>query len=119
LADRDLASAEVAGLSADWRLAIAYNAALQSAAAALAACGYRAQRESYHYRVVHSLELTISENAAVVQHLDAFRKKRNVGSYDRAGMASDQDAEDMLELAKAIRRKVEVWLRKNKPDLIE
>ena len=65
------------------------------------------------------MELTIGESAAVVQHLDAFRKKRNVGSYDRAGMTSDQDAEEMLKLAKDIRRKVEIWLRENRPDLIE
>jgi len=38
----------VAGLDPDWRLNIAYNAALHSATAALAAEGYRATRESYH-----------------------------------------------------------------------
>ena len=37
IADRDLAASQVKGLPADWRLAIAYNSALQSATAALAA----------------------------------------------------------------------------------
>lgn len=41
VARRDLADAAVPGLSADWRLAIAYNAVLQAATAALAAAGYR------------------------------------------------------------------------------
>jgi len=37
---------------------IAYNAALQAAAAALAAAGYRASREQHHYRVIQSLRQT-------------------------------------------------------------
>lgn len=46
LADRDLVDCRVSGLSPDWRLSIAYSAALRSATAALAASGYRAARES-------------------------------------------------------------------------
>lgn len=37
LAHRDLRACQVKGLDADWRFAIAYNAALQAATAALAA----------------------------------------------------------------------------------
>jgi len=48
LADRDLASCATQGLATDWQFAIAYNAALQSATAALAAAGYRASREAHH-----------------------------------------------------------------------
>ena len=39
ISDRDLAACKVEGLPADWRLAIAYNAGLQAATAALAAAG--------------------------------------------------------------------------------
>lgn len=39
--DRDLADSEAEGLSPDWRMNIAYNAALQAATAALAAAGER------------------------------------------------------------------------------
>jgi hypothetical protein len=39
--DRDLEDAAIPRLSADWRLGIAYNAALQLATLALAAEGYR------------------------------------------------------------------------------
>jgi hypothetical protein len=56
---RDLADCRTSGLSSDWRLSIAYNAALQAAAAALAAAGYRAAREAHHYRVIQSLAHTI------------------------------------------------------------
>jgi len=41
VADRDLSDCRTSGLSSDWRLNIAYNAALQTATAALAASGYR------------------------------------------------------------------------------
>lgn len=77
--DRDLRDSQVSGLSADWRLSIAYNAALQAAAACLAAAGFRAARESYHHRVIHSLEHTLGADASLIAHLDAFRKKRNIG----------------------------------------
>jgi hypothetical protein len=39
ISDRDLAACQVKQLPADWRCAIAYNAALQAATAALAAAG--------------------------------------------------------------------------------
>ena len=68
-------------MSDDWRFAIAYNAALQAATAALAAAGYRASRENHHYRVIQSLELTLGKDAKFIRAFDAFRKKRNVSSY--------------------------------------
>ena len=41
IVDRDLETWRISGVPADWKLNIAYNAALQSARAALAATGYR------------------------------------------------------------------------------
>lgn len=118
VADRDLQDCTASGLSADWRLNIAYNAALQAATAALAACGYRAAREAHHFRVIQSLAYTIALPAAIVTQFDVFRKKRNVGGYERAGMISDHEADSMLSLAKDIRKKVEDWLSKNYPELL-
>jgi hypothetical protein len=63
LVERDLAASRLAGLDADWRLNIA---ALQAATAALAASGYRATRDSRHYRVLQSLALTVGADAALV-----------------------------------------------------
>ncbi len=54
LADRDLKDSQSEGLTADWKLNIAYNSALQTATAALLASGYRASREMHHYRVIGS-----------------------------------------------------------------
>src|SRR5467141_771495 len=83
LADRDLADCRVVGLSADWQLNIAYNAALQSATAALAAAGYRAGRDAHHYRVIQSLAFTAGADRALIAQLEQFRKKRNIGGYER------------------------------------
>jgi hypothetical protein len=111
IADRDLADCRVQGLSPDWRLNIAYNAALQASTAALAACGYRAAREAHHYRVIQSLALTIGADARLVRQFDLFRKKRNIGGYERAGTVSDQEAKEMIALAEQIRQEVMDWLK--------
>lgn len=119
VADRDLASCRAVGLTPDWQLGIAYNAALQLATAALAACGYRASREAHHYRIIQSLALTINLNRTLVLKLHQFRKKRNISSYERAGMVSDLEAKEMIELAEQLRKKVEQWLRENHPQLLK
>ena len=116
--DRDLKDCQTPGLSSDWRLNIAYNAAIQSATAALVACGYRAAREAHHFRVIQSLSLTIKTPASIVAQLDRFRKKRNIGGYERAGNVSDFEAKEMLSLAIFIRQEVGRWLSVNHPNLI-
>ena len=58
---RDLKDSQSKDLSNDWHFAIAYNAALQAATAALPAAGYRASRDSHHYRVIQSLSLNHAE----------------------------------------------------------
>ena len=119
LIERDLVDCQVAGLSADWRLNIAYNAALQGATIALAASGYRVSRESHHYRIIQSLAHTINAPVGMIAQFDQFRKKRNIGGYERAGIASDQEAKEMFHLAKKIRDDVAEWLRTTHPELME
>lgn len=119
IVDRDLADSQASGLSADWRLNIAYNAALQAATAALAASGYRASRDQHHYRVIQSLELTIAADRNVVNRLDAFRKKRNVGGYERAGGTSEGEAGEMRDLAQSIAHDVRAWLSKAHAELLK
>ena len=119
LADRDLADCRTSGLSPDWQFNIAYNAALQSAAAALAAAGYRAERASHHYRVIQSLAHTIGADTNLTAQFDQFRKKRNIGGYERSGMVSDQEAKEMLDLAEKLRQDVEDWIREKHPELLK
>ena len=115
---RDLCDCQATGLSPDWRLNIAYNAALQTATAALCAAGYRAGRDSHHYRVIQSLAYTIGADAALIAQLDQFRKKRNILDYQRAGAASDQEAGEMLILAQRLRDDLLKWLRATHPELL-
>jgi hypothetical protein len=116
--ERDLADSDAEGLSADWRMNIAYNAALQAATTALAAAGYRAARESHHFRVIQSLRETIGVDAGVVATFDAFRKKRNITEYERIGLVSDADADAMRALATRLRDEVVAWLTKHHGQLL-
>jgi len=118
LADRDLRACTVRGLDDDWRLAIAYNAALQCAHVALAASGYRASREAQHHRVIQSMSLTMGVNVQAVAQLDAFRKKRNIGDYEQAGLVTEREADEMVALARTLRTQVEAWLRAQHPQLL-
>lgn len=118
VADRDLHDCHARGLSPDWRLNIAYNAALQAATAALASCGYRATRVGHHYRVIQSLAHTIDAETNVVIELDQFRKKRNIGGYEQAGVISQQEAEEMIELADELRGRIRQWIGNNHPELL-
>lgn len=117
--ERDLLDSATEGLSADWRLNIAYNAALQASTAALAAAGYRATRDQHHYRIIQSLGETIGADARLVTAFDAFRKKRNISGYDRAGLVSDAEVKAMREMALQLRDEVLAWLRRTHPALLE
>ena len=118
LVDRDLRDCRTPGLGTDWRFNIAYNSALQAASAALAAAGFRAAREAHHYRVIQSLALTLKADVALVRRFDAFRKKRNLSSYEMGGGISDLEVEEMIALASDLRHRVERWIRSNHPELL-
>ena len=118
VADRDLADAIVPGLSTDGRLSIAYNAALQLAAAALAAAGYRVSREGHPYRLIQSLHLTIGAPPAVVDQLDLMRRKRNMADYQQAGRILDLEAAAMHDVAVRLREIVVAWLSKEHPEML-
>jgi hypothetical protein len=116
--DRDLEDCQSSGLSPDWKMAIAYNAALQVAVAGLAAAGYRVARESHHFRAIQSLALTLGCSNSLIIQLDAFRKKRNISDYERAGSVSDREAEEMAALASRLRAELLDWLRRVHPELL-
>jgi uncharacterized protein (UPF0332 family) len=117
ICDRDLGKVQITELGPDWRLSIAHNAALQAATAALAAAGYRARKEGQHYRLIQSLAFTVNTNPAIIKQLDKFRQKRNISDYERAGLVTEQEAEEMIALAKQLRNDVEQWLHVHHPRL--
>jgi hypothetical protein len=116
--DRDLTQCQSPDLSADWQLTIAYNAALGAATVALRASGFRVQKGAgHHLHTIQSLALTIQDNA-IVSQFEKFAPKRHNAVYDVAGSVSDTEAEEMIELARRLRRDVVEWLRNNHPMLL-
>ena len=110
LADRDLTDCRNSTLSVDWRFNIAYNAALQCAKAALAAAGFRAAKDAHHFRVIQSLKLTLKSEDKFILKFDAFRKKRNISEYNHAGSISGTELDEMIGLAKDLRKSAEAWI---------
>jgi len=119
LVDRDLRDSRTPGLSADAKLSLAYEAALQAASAALAAAGFRTAAESHHYRTIQSLAHTIEADASFVSELDHFRVKRNTVKYELAGTASEADARRIVSLAERLSEDVLGWLREKHPRLLQ
>ena len=119
IADRDIQQSTTPGLAAEWRFDIAYNAALQSAKAALAAAGYRAERHNKHMRTIECLAFTIALDSSDVDILDRCRRKRHIAVYEQVGVISDQEADEMLDLARLVRSRLESWLKRTYPDLLQ
>ena len=117
ICDRDLEKVTIAGLGPDWRLSIAHNAAVQAAKAALAAAGYRARKQGQHYLLIQSLAFTLDTDPIIIKQMDKFRQKRNISDYESAGLVTEQEAEEMIALAKQLRDDVEQWLRAHHPTL--
>ena len=118
ICDRDLEKANIPELGPDWQLSIAHNAAIQAAKAALAALGYRARKEGQHYILLQSLAFTVKMPQDTIDQLNKFREKRNISDYERAGMVTEYEAQEMLTLAKKVRDEVEAWISANYPHLI-
>ncbi len=118
ICDRDLEKANIPELGPDWQLSIAHNAAIQAAKAALAALGYRARKEGQHYILLQSLAFTVKMSQDTIDQLNKFREKRNISDYERAGMVTEYEAQEMLTLAKKVRDEVEAWISANYPHLI-
>ena len=113
---RDLADAAIPALSADRRFATAYNAALQTATMAVACAGYRTSGLGHHQTTFEAAEIALgSGSAALIAYFDACRRKRNTVDYDRAHVATDTEAEEIVARAEDFRRLTEHWIGQNYP----
>ena len=112
LVARDLADAQVAGLSADRRFATAYNAALQTANMAIACAGYRVTAKTGHHKVTVEA-ITLAVGSAVSAYADYFetcRRKRNVIDYTRSHVATDSEADEIVNKAREFYELTEAWI---------
>ena len=118
IVDRDLVDASGI-LSDDWRFGIAYNAALKLCTILLYAEGYKPERNLGHYRAIHALSIILGENRKKdVSYLDTCRNMRNIVEYDYVGAVTDENAAELIEFVKELKRDVLGWLKQNHPELI-
>ena len=118
IVDRDIADAETARLSSDWRFGIAYNAALKLCTMMLYASGFMPEKTLAHYRTLLSLQFTLGPHRKTdVGYLDACRVKRNHVEYDYVEGASATEAEELLAFVRELRNEVLARLRERYPTL--
>src|ERR1700691_93504 len=119
LITRDLADAAITGLSADRRFATAYNAALQVATIAIACSGYRVNARSGHHKVTFEAAAVAigGEATALSDYFDTCRRKRNVIDYMTSSVATDTEADEIVQRANEVRSVVEKWVRSKHPSV--
>jgi hypothetical protein len=118
--DRDIDEAEKPEIVLDWRLAIAYNACLGCATVALRVSGYRIPGGAgQHYRTIQSLRFTINPSEDIISSLENMSRKRAIVSYDAAGIISEAEVEEAIQLAKDLKVLVLKWLKENHRELLD
>jgi len=118
IVERDLQDSQESGLSSDWRFGIAYNAALKLCTILIYASGYRSEKNLQHFRTLAALPLVLGDvKKPDATYLDACRVKRNTVEYDMAGVASDEDADELIEFVIGLKKEVLEWLTFTHPHL--
>ena len=119
VAERDLTDARVVAVSLDRRFATAYSGALQLATVVLAASGFRVGAQRGHHVVAWQVlpELMGAEVVEVAVYFDSCRALRNRSDYDRAGVVSAAEVDELLREAEAFRGQVLDWLAREHPGL--
>ena len=113
---RDMADAEIDTISIDRRFATADNAALMVSTAALATSGYRTAGSGHHYWTIQSLVFTLKLDDKTIEEFNRFRRKCNTIDYERIGTVSEREVLEILDLARRIRERLEIWLKENYPE---
>jgi len=121
IADRDVEDAAVSGISVDRQFAIAYEAALTLALIVLRASGYRTPGSSsgHHWLTFALLPELMGEQAeGRSRYFHLCRRKRHQATYDRAGVATESELEELTGEVKAFRRELMCWLTETHSALV-
>lgn len=118
-AQRNIADAQLAGLSAENRFDAAYKAIMQLAMVALQANGYRTltSKPGHHQTAIQTLAASVGVAPAQVIVLDALRKQRNLSDYS-GDLIPEAVAAECLASAQALQAHVLAWLRLHRADLL-
>jgi hypothetical protein len=112
-------SMRVTALSLDRRFATGYACALQLATIVLAASGFRVAAQRGHH-VVTWLVLPELMGVGMTEtgvYFDSCRTLRNRSDYDRAGVVSAAEVDEVLREAEDFRGRVLEWLAQEHPRL--
>jgi len=118
-AERNLADARLAGLSADNRFDAAYKTIMQCAMIGLWAKGFRTatSQPGHHQTALQTLPKTLGLAADTVIVLDALRKQRNLNDYE-GDPVTDAAVAECLAQAEALIALTRQWLAGHRPDLL-
>jgi hypothetical protein len=114
---RSLKDVESAGLSADARFVLAYDAARTLSLLIVRAEGYRPRTVGGHYNTFLALEAADPAFAKLSAYFDGCRMKRNSCEYDFAGGVSDTDADGLLKAVRQFALDAEAWIKARYPHL--
>jgi hypothetical protein len=119
-AQRNLADALPAGLSAENRFDAACKAIMQLSMVALQANGYRTltSKPGHHQTAIQTLTTSVGVAPAQVIVLDALRKLRNLVE-DSGDLIPDAVAAECMASAQALQGHVLAWLKAHRPDLLQ
>ncbi|KUZ82971.1 DNA-binding protein [Burkholderia ubonensis] len=119
-AERNLADAQLAGLSNENCFDAAYKAIMQLAMLALHANGFRTltSRPGHHQTAIQTLPQTIGLSVERMIVLDALRKQRNLSDYS-GDVVQVSAVNECFASATALMTDVKAWLTVNKPELLE
>lgn len=120
VAARDIADAGVTQLSLDRRFATAYGAALQLATVVIAASGFRVAAQRGHHTVTWQVlpELMGEGAGETAVYFESCRALRNRSDYDRVGVATRADVEEIMHETVTLRDTVLAWLQSRHPKLV-
>ncbi len=114
---RSLKDVTAAGLSADARFTMAYDAARTLSLLVVRATGHRPRTAGAHYNTFLALETADPAFAKLSAYFDGCRIKRNRCEYDFAGGVSDTDADGLLKTVQQFAMDAEAWIKARYPHL--
>ncbi|MBI2826845.1 MAG: hypothetical protein HYX69_19395 [Planctomycetia bacterium] len=112
--------ASLSAVSPDTRFATAYGVALLLAKMSIACAGYRLDPKSGGHRktAFDALPLALGPGIKpLAQYFEIARRKRNEIDYDRAHVASEADANEIVLRTRALQAEVENWIAADHPPL--
>lgn len=118
-AERNLADAKLAQLSAENRFDAAYKCIMQCAMLGLWAHGYRTStsQPGHHQTALQALPLTMGLPSSAIIVLDALRKQRNLNDYE-GDPVSDSVVRECLAQAETLLTHTHQFLQTQFPALL-